>query len=109
MCGIAVAINHEKYDLEQVKNSLFRRGPDEQDIYYYNNIALVHTRLAIQDVVAGHQPMHYGPLTIVFNGELYNNLELRKGLKGPFLTHSDTETLLHLYAKHKEKCFKESH
>jgi len=104
MCGIAGAINYKKYNLNEAQKSLLHRGPDEQSKFYHQNVAFVHTRLAIQDIKMGKQPMHYGPYTIVFDGALYNHLELRKNLEDTFSTQSDAETLLHLYAKYKEKC-----
>jgi asparagine synthase (glutamine-hydrolysing) len=104
MCGIAGAINYRRFDLGEITRALFHRGPDEQDVYCYKDAALVHTRLAIQDISRGHQPMHYGPYSIVLNGEIYNHFELRSSLGGTFLTHSDTETLLHLYSRYEEKC-----
>lgn len=98
MCGIAGVINYHGYDLEALKKALLHRGPDEQAIYCENNLALVHTRLAIQDVNAGQQPMHYDACSIIFNGEIYNHLALRKLLpQFQFKTQSDTETLLYLY------------
>ena len=106
MCGISGVINHQKYDLEAIKNSLYHRGPDEQSIFIDKNIALIHTRLSIQDISHGQQPFHFSDYTIVFNGEIYNHLELRNDLKEiNFKTTSDTETLLHLYIKYQEKMF----
>ena len=106
MCGIAGVINYEKYDLNRVKQSLLHRGPDDQSIYYYKNVALVHTRLSIQEIGRGMQPMHFGQYTIIFNGEIYNHKELRKYLtEFTFSTHSDTETLLYLYVKYQYKMF----
>jgi len=106
MCGIAGAINYNLIDLEDIKNSLFHRGPDKQEIYRNKNIALIHTRLSIQDIVNGKQPYHYKNYSIVFNGEIYNHMELRKELdEFTFETTSDTETLLFLYIKYKEKMF----
>ena len=105
MCGIAGVINYHKYNLEKAKESLVHRGPDEQEIFRRENIALVHTRLSIQDISSGHQPFHYGDYSIIFNGEIYNHLELRNSLEEfEFKTTSDTETLLYLYIKYKEKC-----
>ena len=107
MCGIAGAINYKKYNLEAAKDSLYYRGPNEQEIYTSNNIALIHTRLSIQDITNGHQPFHFENFSIIFNGEIYNHLELRDDLKEiDFKTTSDTETLLHLYIKYKQKMFK---
>lgn len=101
MCGIAGIINYQQHNLEKVKHALFHRGPDEQSIYTENNLALIHTRLAIQDVQHGKQPFHYSDYSIVFNGEIYNHIELRQLLPEiHFQTRSDTETLLHLYIKY---------
>ena len=96
MCGIAGSINF-KLNLELLKSSLYHRGPDKQSIYEYKNISLFHSRLTIQDLISGKQPYHFEGYTIIFNGEIYNHLELRKDLKEfPFSTNSDTETLLKL-------------
>lgn len=106
MCGIAGAINYHTYDLEQLKKALLHRGPDKQAVYTEDNIALVHTRLSIVDIEHAHQPMHYGDYSIVFNGEIYNHKSLRAKLKEfTFQTDSDTETLLYLYIKYKERMF----
>lgn len=107
MCGIAGTINLDSKNLELIKNSLIHRGPDEQDIYNYKNINLIHTRLAIQDISNGHQPFEFKNYVIVFNGEIYNHLSLREEcLKDfTFTTNSDTETLLYLYIKYKDKMF----
>lgn len=107
MCGIAGMVNHEGYDLEQLKSALLHRGPDSQDIYVEKNIALIHTRLAIQDIAGGAQPFHYKHYSIVFNGEIYNHKKLREKLiEFEFTTHSDTETLLFLYIKYGADFFK---
>ncbi len=106
MCGIAGAINYKKYNLEAIRDSLYHRGPDEQDVCIYEDVALIHTRLSIQDISNGHQPFSFGKYTIVFNGEIYNHLELRDDLKEfNFITSSDTETLLYLYIKYKQNLF----
>ena len=106
MCGIAGAINYSKYDLDAMKKSLYHRGPDAQVLYKDANVALLHTRLSIQDITHGQQPFHHASYSIVFNGEIYNHLELRESLKDVnFLTSSDTETLLHLYIKYKKDMF----
>ena len=106
MCGISGAINYTKFNLEAIKNSLYHRGPDEQELYTQGNIALIHTRLSIQDIKSGHQPFHFQDYSIIFNGEIYNHISLRDELREVnFQTSSDTETLLHLYIKYKEKMF----
>ena len=105
MCGIAGSINF-KLNTDILKQSLYHRGPDEQSIYEYENISLFHSRLSIQDLISGQQPYHFEDYTIIFNGEIYNHLELRKELKEfSFSTNSDTETLLKLYIKYRDRMF----
>lgn len=88
-----------------------RRGPDGQGIYQREDCALLHTRLAIIDPEGGCQPMalQWGPerYVITYNGELYNTAELRNQLMALdhyFVTHSDTEVLLHAYAQWGADC-----
>jgi asparagine synthase (glutamine-hydrolysing) len=106
LCGIAGTINLN-IDLKEVEKSLFHRGPNEQDSYTFKNINLIHTRLSIQDISHGQQPFHFKDFTIVFNGEIYNHIDLRhKYLQDfNFSTDSDTETLLYLYIKYKDKMY----
>ena len=106
MCGLAGSINY-KLDIPKLTRDLFHRGPDEQTTFEEDNLVLHHHRLAILDIAGGHQPMHYGPLTIIFNGEIYNHGEVREkfGFKGK--THSDTETILMAYEKLGPECLKE--
>ena len=81
-----------------VLQCLQHRGPDEQASLQEGNVVLYHTRLAIQDIQSGRQPMQLGnELTIVFNGEIYNHQELRKKYNLQCHTQSDTETMLLLY------------
>ena len=108
MCGIAGIINPPgvRADpglLRSMIARLHHRGPDDSAVYARNHIGLAHARLSIIDLACGRQPMHNesGTISIVFNGEIFNYLELRKALiaKGyRFRTQSDTEVLLHLYA-----------
>ncbi len=107
MCGIAGTINFNSNKIEAIKQALHHRGPDEQDSNNYKNINLIHTRLSIQDISNGHQPFEYKNFVIVFNGEIYNHLDLRKEYLKDFIfsTSSDTETLLYLYIKYKNKMF----
>ena len=98
MCGIAGLINFNDGYVNTIKQSLYHRGPDAQTQCQYKNLHLIHTRLSIQDVKHGDQPFVIGNYVIIFNGEIYNHLELRKKLKNyTFKTRSDTETLLALY------------
>ena len=107
MCGIAGTINFNANSTKAIQNTLYHRGPDEQDSYNYKNITLIHTRLSIQDISSGHQPFEYNEFVIIFNGEIYNHLDLRKEYLNDFIftTNSDTETLLYLYIKYKNKMF----
>ncbi len=101
MCGIAGSINITLK--ENVLNFIKHRGPDSQGLIEKqvgdNKVFLGHTRLSILDLTeAGSQPMltDCGKYAIVFNGEIYNHLELRKKLTNiSFKGHSDTETILY--------------
>jgi asparagine synthase (glutamine-hydrolysing) len=99
MCGIAGSL-HLPLDIPKLTSDLMHRGPDEQTTYQDGAVLLHHHRLAILDIGGGRQPMHYEHLTIIFNGEIYNHQDLRRkhGLTS-CRTNSDTETILHLYAK----------
>lgn len=107
MCGIAGSLNH-KLDIPRLTECLWHRGPDEQATYVDNNLQFHHHRLAILDITNGKQPMHYEHLTIIFNGEIYNHQAARKknGITS-CKTNSDTETILHLYAKLGPACLHE--
>jgi asparagine synthase (glutamine-hydrolysing) len=117
MCGIAGLwnLNGDPVSPEELKNfidSLAHRGPDGSDIYIdsKSNLGLGHRRLAIIDTSdGGRQPMSYadGRYWIVFNGEMYNFLELKKELAGlgyQFKTESDTEVILTAYHHWGEDC-----
>jgi len=101
MCGIAGFYNIST-DRETILSSMRHRGPDEHGFFYEDGLSLFHARLAIQDISGGKQPMQIRDNVIIFNGEIYNHLELRnKYLHGiKFDTNSDTETLLRLYEKY---------
>ena len=99
MCGIFGTLNYD-YAIEEelIFSGLLHRGPDEQRSFNSNHVNLYHTRLAIQDLsVSGQQPMRYNGLVIVFNGEIYNHMELRHkyGLKAA--SNSDTLTILMMF------------
>jgi asparagine synthase (glutamine-hydrolysing) len=84
--------------------ALRHRGPDGQGVWVNGPAALAHTRLAIIDPAGGAQPMHLlrEPLSVIFNGEIYNYIELREELIGrgrQFVTRSDTEVVLHAFAE----------
>jgi asparagine synthase (glutamine-hydrolysing) len=103
MCGIAGSVNRA-LDISLLTKDLWHRGPDEQTTYENNGTLLHHHRLAILDIAGGHQPMHHQGLTIIFNGEIYNHLDLRSRYRLQCKTNSDTETLLLAYAAAGPEC-----
>ena len=106
MCGIAgyVDYNHQpqKHLVAKMLQEIAYRGPDQTGIYIEENVALGIQRLSIIDLKTGNQPMQNSDktITVVFNGEIYNFLELKQSLKEKghkFKTKSDTEVLIHAY------------
>ena len=103
MCGIAGIITKKENKDEIIKKMSERikhRGPDGEGYYIDEKIALAHRRLSIIDLETGNQPMYNENqnLVIVYNGEIYNFIELRDILKEKghiFKTQSDTEVLVH--------------
>lgn len=99
MCGIAGAVNIQ-LPFQKIKSALLHRGPDAQQEFIHDNVHLIHLRLSILDVEGGAQPMHLNSrYSIIFNGQIYNHLDLRKRFHLEGETRSDTETLLLLYKK----------
>jgi asparagine synthase (glutamine-hydrolysing) len=100
MCGIAGFVDKSKTRqvLEQMTCAVERRGPDDMGYYFEGGVGLGHRRLSIIDLsAAGHQPMTFEHLVIIFNGEMYNYAEVQKDLikEGySFQSHSDTEVLI---------------
>jgi len=104
MCGIAAIFNNNqkppflKDSIIRMISSLSHRGPDGSGIYITNNIALGQRRLSIIDLVGGKQPMITDRYVIVYNGEIFNYIELREELKQKeniqFKTSSDTEVVI---------------
>jgi len=105
MCGInGIFGQGDKDTIRRMNKVLHHRGPDQEGFYIDDGIALGHKRLSIIDLSdKARQPMHYSGLYIVYNGEIYNFKELKKGL-GSFESESDTEVILKLYHKYNEKC-----
>lgn len=111
MCGIAGmwdtgGVTEPSAALKAMVRALGHRGPDSQGEWYdaSTGVALGHARLAVVDLTPqGDQPMvsHCGRYVVVFNGEIYNHLELRSLLGGTsWRGHSDTETLLACFTRH---------
>lgn len=108
MCGIAGIINKknaqvDKNDIQKMDDTMIHRGPDAEGIYIDGNLGLGHRRLSIVDLSEnGNQPMvsHDKKYVLVFNGEIYNYIELRERLKkegAQFYTETDTEVIIESY------------
>ena len=104
MCGIAGYLTTDRATpasslIRRICDRLKHRGPDGAGYHCSPGVALGHRRLSIIDVAGGAQPManEDGTLQAVFNGEIYNFLELRRDLERRhlFTTRSDTEVLIH--------------
>ena len=115
MCGIAGFIGYKKISksyLIETLNLMKNRGPDAQSYREYNykdfNVYLLHSRLKIIDLGdAANQPITIGDYTLIFNGEIYNYIELKEKLikecpqyADQFTTDSDCEVLIHLYKEY---------
>lgn len=117
MCGIAGFFSRtgespDRAVVERMVAAVSHRGPDGDGFYFSGPVALGHRRLAIIDLSpAGAQPMHCAAsdCVIVFNGEIYNYLELRAELAAsgyPFRTRTDTEVVLAAYHRWGPDCVK---
>jgi asparagine synthase (glutamine-hydrolysing) len=112
MCGIVGIwsnnnIENQKNYVNKILEKQYHRGPDNSSSYSIDDITLGHNRLAIIDLNQNaNQPFlsNCGRYIVVFNGEIYNYLELKKELYYDFKTHSDTEVLLASYIKYGDKC-----
>ena len=103
MCGIAglSLVTTNKSLIKRfltIKKSLFHRGPDGSGFYKKKNISLIHTRLSIVDLKQGYQPIKNKNLILIANGEIYNDLQIRKKYSNyKFITKSDSESILAVY------------
>ena len=117
MCGIAGIVNFSpelapptREQLAIMAGALRHRGPDEFGFYRDHRAGLSHARLSIIDLASGQQPLsnETGDLWIVFNGEIFNYVELRNELEAcghRFRTRSDTEVIVHAYEQWGEAAF----
>ena len=105
MCGICGQYNYAHLEpvtrdaLARMTRKMVHRGPDDEGFYLEGSLGLGFRRLSIIDLAGGHQPMsdQDGSIWLVFNGEIYNFLELRKELQSlghAFRTNSDTEVII---------------
>jgi asparagine synthase (glutamine-hydrolysing) len=117
MCGIAGYIGKKEFSdskIVKILNLMKNRGPDFQSYkkFCINDkvIYLFHSRLSIIDLDSrSHQPFQIGNYWVVFNGEIYNFLEVRRELEKigvKFRTNSDTEVLLNAYIQYGKSCLK---
>jgi len=115
MCGICGIISFNRHgvdeqSIEAMMEKIEHRGPDDDGIYVSNQVGFGFLRLSILDLSrAGHQPMQdkSGRYTIVFNGEIYNYIELREQLRGKgytFQSGTDTEVLLKAFMEWNKDC-----
>ena len=114
MCGIAGLVKSKHSPVEpnllwRMIATLDHRGPDDSGVFVDSNVGLAHARLSIIDLAGGHQPMSIedGALSITFNGEIFNYIELREELEKRghrFTTRSDTEVILRMYLEKGEDC-----
>lgn len=116
MCGFIGVINLREVDnnfvtdeeLKQMTETIHHRGPDSDGYFKDGSVAFGFRRLSFFDLEKGHQPLTYenGRYVIVFNGEIYNHVELRDELMAKgygFSTTSDTEVIVALYAEKGKK------
>ncbi len=114
MCGIA-GFTHKNWvpaadRIVKAVATLAHRGPDQQGVFQSDICSMGAARLKIIDLQGGNQPITSSDsdTTIVFNGEIYNHLELRKELEAAghkFQSHCDTETVLHAFLEWDTECF----
>ncbi|HMA01841.1 MAG: asparagine synthase (glutamine-hydrolyzing) [Gemmatimonas sp.] len=112
MCGFVGVVHFdgtavERPVLERMAHAIAHRGPDGEGAYICGQVGFYFKRLAIIDLVSGDQPMTSDDVTIVFNGEIYNYVELREQLRQrghTFRTTSDTEVILRMYHEYGEAC-----
>jgi len=108
MCGICGQFNFrglapvERRDIEAMTRTLVHRGPDDEGYYIAGPLGFGFRRLSIIDLGGGHQPMsdREESVWVIFNGEIYNFLELKRELEGyghVFRTKCDTEVIVHGY------------
>ena len=114
MCGIVGIIRNDgkpvdEQLLSRMNNAIRHRGPDDDGFYVNGSVGLAMRRLSIIDLAGGAQPIHNQDRSswIVFNGEIYNYLELREKLEKlghTFYTNSDTEAIVHAYDRYGTDC-----
>jgi asparagine synthase (glutamine-hydrolysing) len=117
MCGITGIFEFrnrsllERETIHRMNDTIVHRGPDDEGVHVGPGVGFGFRRLSIIDLSGGHQPISNedGSVWVMLNGEIYNYLELRHELETrghQFRTHSDTESIVHLYEEYGEDCFR---
>ncbi|WP_077330225.1 asparagine synthase (glutamine-hydrolyzing) [Virgibacillus siamensis] len=118
MCGFIGILRNKPVEMnanqlnefENQNNIITHRGPDDEGYYHDDYVSFGFRRLSIIDIESGQQPLSYDDdkIWLIFNGEIYNYVELREDLLKEgytFATESDTEVIAALFSKHKEDAF----
>ncbi|MGD0568934.1 MAG: asparagine synthase (glutamine-hydrolyzing) [Candidatus Sulfotelmatobacter sp.] len=117
MCGICGIFHFgsgqraNETTLLEMNQQIVHRGPDDAGTLISDGAGLAMRRLSIIDIKTGHQPLSNedGSVWIVYNGEIYNHAELREKMLArghKYRTHSDTESIVHLYEEYGQDCLK---
>jgi asparagine synthase (glutamine-hydrolysing) len=119
MCGIVGQVRSDARPvhrglIESMCAGLEHRGPDSRGVHVEDRTGLGIQRLRVIDLATGDQPVFNedGTICVVLNGEIYNYRELREGLSRrghSFVTKGDTETIVHLYEEHGDRCVEHLH
>jgi asparagine synthase (glutamine-hydrolysing) len=115
MCGIVAVWQRDGRPCRPepvlaMRDSMIHRGPDDAGLHIDGTVGLAHRRLSIVDLSrAGHQPMSNedGSIWLVFNGEIYNYVELTSALRAQghrFRSATDSEVIVHLYEQEGSRC-----
>jgi len=112
ICGIFYQDRTRRVDrstLASMNRQITHRGPDDEGLLVDGNVGIAMRRLSIIDVKSGHQPLsnETGDVWIVYNGEVYNHQDSRKEMEARghrYRTHSDTESIVHLYEEYGRDC-----
>ena len=117
MCGITGKINFDSanpidaFELKQMTDVIFHRGPDDEGFYINGSVGLGFRRLSIVNLTTGHQPVSNDDESVwlIFNGEIYNYIEIQEDLiklGHIFKVRTEAETIVHLYEQYGIDCIK---
>lgn len=113
MCGIVGFTRNNPEILQKMLVTIAHRGPDDSGSFFDTQLSLGHVRLSILDLSkAGHQPMEFDNLVLIYNGEIYNFQKIRKELEADgysFYSHSDSEVVLKAWHRWGETALQKFH